>query len=85
MQMMIHSFLQVDGYMGSMMSLNLLYHCQKLALLTLLLIITSDFATFASARAFKAKIRNDLLFIFSALKRNSTDSKQILNQIHWYD
>lgn len=85
MQMMIHSFLQVDGYMGSMKSLNLLYHCQKLALLTLLLIITSDFATFASARAFKAKIRNDLLFIFSALKRNSTDSKQILNQIHWYD
>lgn len=75
MQMMIHSFLQVDDYMGSMMSLNLLYHYQKLALLTLLLIITSGFATFASVRAFKAKIRNDLLFIFFAWKRNATDSR----------
>lgn len=75
MQMMIHSFLQVNDYMGSTMSPNLLCHYQKLALLTLLLIITSDFATFATVRAFKAKIRNDLLFIFFAWKRNATNSR----------
>ena len=80
MQMRIHSFLQVDDYMGSVMLLNLLYH-QKQELLTLLLIITSDFVTFASVRAFKAKIRNDLLSIFFAWKKNLGRN---LDQIHLY-
>ena len=82
MQMRIHSFLQVDDYMGSVMLLNLLHHHRKQELLTLLLVITSDFVTFASIRAFKAKIRNDLLSIFFAWKKNLGKT---LDQIHLYD